>query len=89
LYVYFQGTKIKLYDIKNFFMVMSNYVVLNSQLQLELEFKTGSNIIIVDSREFEFDVRGEKCGTNQLKDTNRPSDARYDTFQSKFVYFLQ
>ncbi len=89
LYVYFQGTRIKLYDIKNFYNVLSNCVVFNSQLQIELEFKTGRVFIILDSREFEFDIRGEKCGTNEFKNTNRPSDARYDVFQSKYDYLSQ
>ena len=40
LYVFYNGTKLKLFDIKNFYFHLSNCVLLKEKIQLELEFKT-------------------------------------------------
>ena len=50
LYVNFQGTKIKLFDIKNFYFHLSNSVILNEQLQLEIDIQTSTFFLIFRRR---------------------------------------
>lgn len=50
LYAYYESSKIILNDIKNFLMIVSNCVILKSQLQLELDLQTG-NVIFIEIQE--------------------------------------